>query len=105
VIGNGADTLRDFLGLKQRSNILQRYIPNDYSIDRAHNIFLDILFSFGILGLLFFLMPVWILFKKRIHSPSAHVIILFFAFFSFNIPVISHWIVFVFALATVKMKE
>ncbi|MDD5197381.1 MAG: O-antigen ligase family protein [Candidatus Gracilibacteria bacterium] len=102
--GNGADTLGNFLEL-QRSDKLRMYIPDVFYIDRAHNIFLDILFSFGIMGLLAFLIPVWMLLSKRIHHPGAHVILLFFAFFSFNIPVISHWLIFIFALSTIKKKE
>jgi len=103
--GNGADTLGNFFELERRSNTLRKYIPDTYSIDRAHNIFLDILFSFGIMGLLAFLTPVWALLRNRLHHPGAYVILLFFAFFSFNIPVISHWLIFIFALSTIKMKE
>lgn len=49
LFGNGADTLGYFLDSGRRSSTLREYIPDNYSIDRAHNIFLDILFSFGIL--------------------------------------------------------
>lgn len=69
VFGNGADTLGNFFELERRSNTLRKYIPDIYSIDRAHNIFLDILFSFGIMGLLTFLIPVWALLRNRLHHP------------------------------------
>lgn len=103
VFGNGADTLGRLLEL-ERSAELRTYIPDIFYIDRAHNIFLDILFSFGIMGLLAFLVPLWTLLRNRLHHPSTHVALLFFAFFFFNIPVISHWLVLVFALSTIKKK-
>lgn len=104
VFGNGADTLGGFLDL-QRSANLRAHIPDIFYIDRAHNIFLDILFSFGIMGLLAFLIPLWTLLRNRLHHPSTHVALLFFAFFFFNIPVISHWLIFILALSMVKIRE
>lgn len=65
----------------------------DNTPDRAHNIFLDILFSFGLVGLAFFLMLLIGFFRRNpLSSEKSHVTILFLLFFSFNVPVLVHFL-------------
>ena len=68
------------------------YFSND-TPDRVHNIFLDILFSFGIIGLGAFVTLLVFFFKAHpISQQSSQVVLLFLVFFSFNIPVLVHFL-------------
>ncbi len=61
--------------------------------DRVHNIFLDILFSFGIIGLGSFVTLLVFFFRTHpISQSNSQVVLLFLIFFSFNIPVLVHFL-------------
>lgn len=65
----------------------------DNTPDRAHNIFLDILFSFGVVGLGIFLWALVLFFRKNsVTEAKTRSMILFLLFFSFNIPVLVHFL-------------
>lgn len=50
MIGHGAGNLGEFFAT-YRSEKLNALVPSELPIDRAHNIFLDILWSYGLVGL------------------------------------------------------
>ncbi|MDD5377409.1 MAG: hypothetical protein PHH16_04850 [Candidatus Gracilibacteria bacterium] len=97
-------------GPEQFRTIFPRFVAKedaryfqDNTPDRAHDIFLDILFSFGIVGLVSFLALLLVFFRNRtISAPSSQVMMLFLLFFSFNIPVLVHFLI---AFLVVSLKD
>lgn len=93
VFGQWPDTIRHHFDIS-RTEKVNSYFPREMAIDSSHNIFLDSIFQYGIIfiGILLFLC-LWI------SSPLAWwCLFLWMLFFSFNIPVLVHYIVLILAL-------
>lgn len=93
----------DTLGIvfeNYRSSELLSYVSKSIFIDSTHNILLDIIFSYWIITfwlILYLLRKV--LFGLQINWQK-EVAFLFFIFFFFNIPVLPHYLIFIFSLVS-----
>ncbi len=92
------DTLWNNLELF-KTDLLNQFVPNNFIIDRAHNFFLDILYSIWIFWFLIIFLPIIKILYKNINSYTKEIIIIFLLFFFLNIPVISHFLIVIFALS------
>jgi len=93
IFGQWPDSIRHHFDIS-RSEKIESYFPHEMAIDSSHNIFLDIVFQYGILftGILLFLC-------LRVSSSIGWwCLFLWMLFFSFNIPVLVHYIVLILAL-------
>ena len=87
-----------------RNENLKKYIQASDTLDSAHNIFLDIWFSFWIFGLIWFIIALWIPLRYT-SKEKRDSILLFIGFFIFNIPVISHFILLIYALVPLQKDK
>ncbi len=88
-----------------RSIFVNQYFPESMLIDSSHNIFIDILFQYGIIPIYFF---IYCLYLKGSHLRSSIglSIILLSIFLMFNVFVVSHIIVlFLFIIYLLKNKK
>jgi hypothetical protein len=100
LIWNWPDTLQEIFHQNKHEKLHIYETPN-YTADRSHNIFLDLIYFFWILGwgvIIFFIVKALFISKNNKISAS---IILFLLFFSFNIPVSVHFIILIILLAWV----
>lgn len=84
-----------------RHPLLSVYEDPAYRIDRSHNVFIDFALHFG--SLMLFVVVLWILQKFRHLSHGKKIsLILFALYFSFNIPVLVHFMI---LLQIIAFKE
>ncbi len=74
-----------------RSEALRKYIDDNATLDSSHNILLDSIFFLGFPLTLWWILGLIFLFP-RLERQKKEGILLFFAFFCFNIPVVSHFV-------------
>jgi hypothetical protein len=80
------------------------YFPENTVIDSSHNIFIDIFIKYGalsIIGIIYWIGKHW----KALDQRSQYALILGAAFFSLNVVVISHYILYIFLLSKNLPKE
>jgi hypothetical protein len=92
------DTLWNTLDLF-KTNTLNKFVSNNFLIDRSHNFLLDILYSIWFFWFFIIFIPIIKILYKNINSYSKEIIIIFLLFFFLNIPVISHFLIVIFALS------
>ncbi len=96
MFGNGPDSISWFFA-ESRVTEINAYFPENMIIDSSHNMILDILFSYWLIGLgicTSYAMNSW----KNISHTNKSVIILGLLFFSLNVIVIVPILIFIFAL-------
>lgn len=100
LIGFGPNGIIDYYN-STRSASIEAYFSNNLIIDSSHNIFLDFLFKFGILGAV---LPIYFSAKKWKKIPNGFQLslVLGVTFFSLNVAVLSAYILFIFAFLQVK---
>lgn len=85
----GPDSILSYFS-EERSIIIERYFPSSMNIDSSHNIFIDILFQYGILPIIW----ITLLFRNRISKNYTHQylisIIMGIVFLMLNVFIISH---------------
>lgn len=96
LIGNGVGSVERFFE-NPRSGEIQKYFPQEMTIDSSHNIFVDFLYEFGMIwcGIIVYLFyKNWKYFSKISRENT----ILFFWFFTFNIITTAPALIFLFSL-------
>ncbi|MBC7504065.1 hypothetical protein H7169_03765 [Candidatus Gracilibacteria bacterium] len=91
LIGFGPDSLLTQFSIA-RSTLVDAYFPQNMLIDSSHNIFIDILFQYGIFPVYLILRFIIINYEK-LTTPTGLSIVLLLTFLTFNVFVISHIIV------------
>ena len=103
LIWNWPDTLQEIFH-QYKHEKLNIYETSNYTADRSHNIFLDLIYFFWILwGLFIIFFLINSLFKTR-NKEIISSIILFLLFFSFNVPVSIHFLILIILLAGIYRK-
>ncbi len=96
LIGNGIGSVERFFK-KSRNREIQKYFPQEMTIDSSHNIFVDFLYEFGMIWcgiILYIFCKNWKYFSKISRENT----ILFFGFFTFNIIITVPVLIFLFSL-------
>lgn len=100
--GAGPDSLIQYFSLP-RTSLIDAYFPESSPIDSSHNIFLDILFQYGIFFLGFLLYLLYKNFQKL--QKSTQISLLFFlGFFSLNPYILSPFLV-ILGLVALDLKH
>lgn len=100
IFGNGPDSISWFFA-GARATEINTYFPENMIIDSSHNIILDILFSYWLIGVgicTSYIVNSW----KNISHTNKSVIILGLLFFSLNVIIIVPILIFIFALQSRK---
>lgn len=103
LIWNWPDTLQEVFH-QYKHEKLNIYETSTYTADRSHNLFLDLIYFFWILwwGLMIFFLLYTVKLSNNIFVSES--IILFFLFFSFNIPVTIHFLIILILIAGIYKK-
>ncbi|EKE27390.1 MAG: hypothetical protein ACD_3C00214G0001 [uncultured bacterium (gcode 4)] len=101
---NGFDTLylvyKDF-----KDPMLNIYEDYNYIADSSHNVFIDILYSVWLIWFIWIFLPLFMLLRRADNIYLLHSTILFFIFFSFNIPSVSHYLILIYCLSSIRLKK
>lgn len=87
---------------KIRDPMLSVYEDRNYISDSSHNIFIDYLYFYWITWFSLIFTPIFLILKNNVNSYFTHTILLFFAFFSFNPPAVSHYLILIFCLSVLS---
>lgn len=97
LIGHGPNSVIEYFD-QGRSPEVDAYFPPNLTIDSSHNIFIDIFMKYGILGVIgifWYLRKNW----KYYDTTTREVCIMGGVFFSLNIPVLSHILLFLYCIS------
>lgn len=103
LFGNGPEAIIRYFG-DIRAPEINAYFPSNMIIDSSHNIFIDILSMYGMIGVGLFLFVIFYRWKHLDHTGKIG-LILWISFLSLNVFVISHMILIVYFLARTKQEK
>nr|MDD3720470.1 O-antigen ligase family protein [Candidatus Gracilibacteria bacterium] len=104
LLGNGLETL-DLVFSKEKNPYLYIYENYGFIADRSHNIWIDILYSSGVLGLLLSIYILYLTLKEIKNTKYFSVFIIFFIFTFLNFAGIVHYLLLILFLAISLEKK